>query len=282
MGGHCSPIVACIGNVTMFRLIVTWFKPQIKKTVPGSDEISNLPELERKLGYRFRDQSLLVQALKHRSYLGTSGEARHAANERMEFLGDAVLDLVVSEFIYRRDERADEGKLTQLKCSVVSGKMLAKLSEELGIGEYLLLSDGESRAGGRKRVSILEDAFEAIVGAIYLDGGLQASYGFLERVILERIDRLELLEPFGNHKSELLEWAQDAGLGAPRYLVLQEEGPEHNKLFHITVELCGHSLGVGQGKSKKQAEQNAARYALDWLQTHSFPGDTPDIAPLHS
>ena len=258
----------------MFRRFREWFRSDKHETVLGSEELPNLHELERKLGYTFRNPGLLVQALKHRSYLGTTGEARHASNERMEFLGDAVLDLIVSEHLYNTEQHASEGRLTQVKCSVVSGKMLSKIAADIGIGQFLLLSEGEARAGGRKRVSILEDTFEAIVGAIYLDGGLEPAERFLTEVVLKRFDRFEMLEPTGNHKSELLEWSQDAGLGAPRYVVLSEEGPEHNKLFHISVEIGGHHLASGEGYSKKQAEQNAARVALDWLQANPASANT--------
>ncbi len=255
----------------MFRKVLNWFSSPNNEKVLGADEVPDYHELEHKLGYHFRNPGLLIQALKHRSYLGTTGEARHAANERMEFLGDAVLDLIVSEYLYAKEEFASEGRLTQIKCSVVSGKMLAKLAADIGIGEFLLLSDGEARAGGRQRVSILEDTFEAIVGAIYLDGGIAASEQFLREVVLKRFDRFELLEPIGNHKSDLLEWSQDAGLGSPRYILLNEEGPEHNKLFHIAVEIGGQSLASGEGHTKKQAEQNAARVALEWLQSNPLP-----------
>ncbi len=254
----------------MFLRIREWFGFRERRPVISHDHPLELSELERRLGYRFQNRDLLVQSLKHRSYLGTTGEARHAANERMEFLGDAVLDLIVSEYIYRRDENANEGKLTQIKCSIVSGRMLAKISEEIGIGEFILLSEGEAKAGGRHRNSILEDAFEAVLGAIYLDGGIGAAETFLHQIVLKQFDQLDMLEPYSNNKSELLEWAQNAGLGAPRYNVLQEEGPEHNKLFHIEVEVGGRRLAVGQGHSKKQAEQNAAKYAIEWLQQNPF------------
>ncbi|MDK9698782.1 MAG: ribonuclease III [bacterium] len=262
----------------MFDRIREWLlgtKPVSAKDVPPE-----LVELQRRLGYRFRDPALLRQALKHRSFLGQSGEARHEANERMEFLGDAVLDLIVSDYIYKRDVCASEGRLTQIKCTVVSGKSLARLSDELGLGEFILMSDGESRSGGRQRSSILEDVFEAVTAAIYLDGGFSAAQKFLNKVVLNRLDQLSTLEPFSNHKSELLEWAQDIGLGTPKYHVLQEEGPEHKKLFHVSVEIAGKPVAVGQGNSKKAAEQCAARVALETVQNQN--GKLDDLTPVQS
>lgn len=226
---------------------------------------SKLDAAQKRLRYEFKDVSLLEQALVHRSYLGSSNSSKVQSNERLEFLGDAVLDLIISEEIYKADLGACEGTLTKRKCNLVSGKMLSKIAQEIGLGDFIIMSENEERSGGRNRPSILEDTFEALLGAIYLDGGLSAATKFLRPILLDKIDSFIVNTPLNNSKSELLEFVQKYALGTLQYLVIREDGPDHKKLFHVAVHLNNKRLAIGKGYSKKSAEQNAARSAIDFL-----------------
>ena len=217
------------------------------------------------IGYRFRDRELLVSALKHRSIIFETGEDRSAANERLEFLGDAVLDLVTSEQLYRKYPKSREGHLTKMKSAAVSGRQLAEQARNIGLGEYLQISAGEVKSGGRLRKSIIEDALEAVIGAIYLDGGLKPAKRFIHRFITPEFDGHPVRSRMRNYKSILLEYVQGRALDGPIYLVVEEEGPDHAKIFHIEVIVDGRSVGRGSGLSKKQAEQRAAKQAARYL-----------------
>ena len=227
-----------------------------------------LEELQTKLQYKFSDSDLLVQALKHRSYVYAAEESSIASNERLEFLGDAVLDLIVTEYLYQKFPKKREGELTQIKSLLVSKVVLAERSNDFGLGEFLLLSKEETQAGGRKRTSIIGDAFEALLGAIYLDGGLQVAHDFVDRIILVYCDEILSNNTYLNFKSVLLEHTQSEGQGHPRYLVSAEEGPDHRKMFSVEVLIGGTPQGVGQGRSKKEAQQMAAKNALEKLGLH--------------
>ena len=225
-------------------------------------------ELQRKLGYTFSNTALLEQALKHRSYVYVTQEGGIASNERLEFLGDAVLDLIVTEYLYNRFKNKREGELTQIKSLLVSKVVLAEKGREIQLGEYLFLSKEEISSGGRQRTSIIGDAFEALLGAIYLDGGLEAARSFVERTILTNVDEILSDGNYLNFKSLLLEHTQSTGKGHPRYQPISEEGPDHQKIFFIEVTLQGDRLGEGQGRSKKEAQQMAAKDALRYLGLH--------------
>ena len=224
-------------------------------------------ELQSKLGYKFSNTDLLEQALKHRSYIYVyaTEEGSIASNERLEFLGDAVLDLVVTEYLYKKFENKREGELTQIKSLLVSKVILAEKSRALGLGEYLYLSKEENLAGGRNRTSIIGDAFEALLGAIYLDGGLEAAAAFVNNVVMIDVDEILANGNYLNFKSLLLEHTQSEGQGHPRYLPISEEGPDHRKIFSVEVIVRGDHLGEGQGRSKKEAQQMAAKDALKYL-----------------
>jgi ribonuclease-3 len=228
-------------------------------TLPALDA---LDALVRRLGYEFADPSLLRRAMAHRSYVAeTPGER---SNERLEFLGDAVLGWVVADIAFRRFDDLPEGALTDLRKSVVNAIALADVAGELGIGEFLLLGKGEDAAGGREKSSILSDAFEAVLGAVYVDGGAPAAYDLVERLIGPRlqhaVQRLGQLD----HKSSLQELAARLGLTAPGYVV-RAEGPDHAKQFFASVVVGGKVAGEGVGRSKKAAEQAAAAEAYDTL-----------------
>lgn len=228
---------------------------------PGAQR--TLKQFETLIGYRFRNPSLLDSALKHRSIIFQTGEARELANERLEFLGDAVLDLIVAKQLYDEYPTSREGHLTRLKSLAVSGRQLANKGRRMGLGGFMQLSAGEERSGGRNRRSILEDALEAVIGAIYIDGGMVAAERFIRKFITNDLDHRLIREKEKNYKSLLLEHVQGQGLGHPIYHVLSEDGPDHAKTFHIEVVVNEEAVGRGVGRSKKQAEQQAAKEAAD-------------------
>ena len=243
-------------------LIASLFRRSSSATdLPNID----LRELQARLGYRFRDSSLLVQALKHRSYVYALQGTGIESNERLEYLGDAVLDLLVADFLYRQFGELREGDLTEMKSLVVSRTVLSRKARKLDLGTFILLSNEERSAGGAKQSSILSDALEAIIGAIYLDGGLESARGSVEFIILDDFDELSQREDHINFKSRLVEHTQSTGSGHPKYLVQDEEGPDHKKTFSVQVSVTGETMGTGRGRSKKEAQQMAARDALERL-----------------
>ena len=230
---------------------------------PSGERVRHLKKLQKRMGVRFTDLSLLEQALTHRSYSHVTSQTRNDSNERMEFLGDSVLGLAVSQFLYLRFPERSEGALSKMKSLLVSRKVLSSVAKELGLGEFLLLSGEESEMGGRGRASILADSFEGVIGAIYLDQGYRASNKFIQRFLLASIHDILEDEEHTNYKSLLQEYVQSRRLSHPTYRVRKEEGPEHEKEFAVDVVVKGNVWGTGRGKSKKQAEQNAARAALE-------------------
>jgi ribonuclease-3 len=242
-----------------------WFCREWRSCSPEARKL--LGEFERKIRYRFHNPKLLIQALKHRSYLTVSEESRGGANERLEFLGDSVLDLVSSEYLFQAYPDKLEGDLTQMKSVLVSGSVLAREAERFGLGKYLLLSANEAKSGGRNRYSILEDAFEALIGALYLDGGFQQARRLVLRELLEHSDYIFQDTRHQNYKSLLLEHAQAHGIAPPEYFVKEEIGPEHQKKFVVEVIMKDpiqpdqQIRGMGEGNTKKDAEQMAAREA---------------------
>jgi ribonuclease-3 len=184
------------------------------------------------------------------------------ANERLEFLGDAVLDLIVVEGLWHRYPSGSEGELSKLKAMLVSGSALHLVAESLHLGEFILMSASEARNGGRRRSSILEDTMEALIAALYLDGGIKAASCFVEKYILSRAAGIASEKIDINYKSRLLEFAQGQGLSAPHYWTIEERGPDHMKEFVIDVLIGNNNLGRGTGRSKKSAQQDAARKAL--------------------
>jgi len=215
--------------------------------------------LVEQLGYRFTDTGLLEQALRHRSWCAE--HPGHESNERLEFLGDAVLGWVVADLVYRLHLDSHEGRLTDLRKSVVNAGALAEIARVLGIGPYLALGKGEDSAGGRLKPSILSDAMEAVIGAVYLDGGNDAAYDLITRLLGNRLTAVDDLPPFTDFKTMLQELTARVYEAAPVYVV-SEEGPDHAKRFFATVLVNGAVYGAGEGSSKKQAEQLAAHEAV--------------------
>ncbi len=226
---------------------------------------SELITLCRKLGVRFGDLRLLNQALMHRSYVHDADMSRGESNERMEFLGDAVLGLVVNEHLYSRYAKRQEGRLTKIKSLIVSEAVLSRTAEDLDLGKFIHLSDNERASGGEQRASILADSFEALIAAIYLDSGLGDARRFIARHLLSSIDELLEVDEYKNYKSVVQEYAQKKFGSRPRYRVVSAKGPEHERTFFVELRLDGRSLGRGEGKNKKEAEQMAARSALGKL-----------------
>jgi len=222
----------------------------------------NLSKVEHIIQYRFRDKMLLLTAMTHRSYLNQTHQASYFSNERLEFLGDAVLGLIVTEFLYHSYDKENEGSLSNKKSILVSRKVLGRVIEELDIGQFLLLDHGEAKTGGRKRLSNLANLFEALLGAIYLDGGFKQAQAFVERFLLPRSGEFLAASSYFNYKSALLEYAQGKGWGAPQYRIVNESGPDHDKRFVVTVNVPRQFTARGSGRSKKKAEQQAARSAL--------------------
>jgi ribonuclease-3 len=223
-------------------------------------------DLQTTLGYRFADPTLLERALRHRSHIHVTKHDRIQSNERLEFLGDAVLGLVVNEYLYRRFSDRFEGDLTKMKSLLVCGSRLSEVAGEFDLGEHIRMSKSEAATGGRKRSSILADTLEALVGAVYLDGGLAAARGVIEGSVLRGCDRILSRRSLGNYKSRLQEIIQARYKSPPRYRVLAAEGPDHARIFRVGVTFNGISLGNGEGRSKKAAEQQAARQALAHLE----------------
>jgi ribonuclease III len=222
--------------------------------------VADYSALEAVLGYPFRDGGLLEQSLRHPSWCNEQGEPRPDDNERLEFLGDAVLDLVVSHRVMTRFPQAHEGDLSVTRQQIVSEAALAEVGRQLDIGKWILLGKGEEKSGGREKPKILADMFEALIGAVYLDGGYPAAWDMIDRVLGQRIASVEL-KNFYDFKTRLQETAQARLKATPTYHVVQELGPDHDKRFVVAVTIGTDEWARAVGKSKKEAEQMAAAEA---------------------
>ncbi len=220
--------------------------------------------LARELGVVFKDPELLQQAMHHRSYLNEAGESVES-NERMEFLGDAVLGLVVSDKLYRDYPGLSEGHLSQLRAILVRWDALAAVAERIGLGDYLVLGRGEELSGGRNRPSNLAGAFEALIGAAFLDGGIPSARKLILKLLKPDFAEIAARGVTADSKSELQHVAQTRWHQIPEYRLISSEGPDHAKLFTVEVVVGSQVVGQGQGRNKKQAELNAARQALETL-----------------
>lgn len=216
--------------------------------------------LEQRIGYTFQNKKLLQRALTHSSYANEAKE-KLESNERMEFLGDAVLSVVVSDHIFRR-YHLDEGDLTKIRAAIVCEKSLFQFAKEIDLGSELLLGKGEDHTGGRERASIVSDAFEALIAAIYLDGGAEPAAKFILRFAKEQLDANEAPAAFVDYKTMLQEIIQQNPEERVHYVLAKEEGPDHDKHFEIEVRLNSNVIGRGRAGSKKEAEQMAAKEAL--------------------
>jgi ribonuclease-3 len=226
--------------------------------------MSDLADLQTRLGYPFRNEGLLQLALTHPSVAHESGEPT-AHNQRLEFLGDAVLQLVLTHELYDKYSAFDEGPLTKARAKLVNRRTLAEHARALGVGAHLILSRGEETNGGRERASTLADAFESLLGAIFLDGGLDAARGFILREFSAAFGKLSVIPTIENPKGELQELLQARSPKAPEYHVVSATGPDHDRVFECIVQHDGMELARGSGKSKKAAETDAALAALKKL-----------------
>lgn len=224
-----------------------------------------LEKLQENLGYTFRDETLLRAALYHSSYANEHRAEEIASNERLEFLGDAVLGFVSAEFLFRRFPNAPEGELTRIRAALVREESLFEVAQELQLGECLMLGKGEESGGGRNRPSILADATEAVFAAVYLDGGIDPVRDIIHRVLLSRGNVAVAETRRRDYKTELQELVQRKPHQTLRYELVGESGPDHAKVFTIAVTLNGDAVGEGSGHSKKEAEQSAAKCALEKL-----------------
>jgi ribonuclease III len=235
--------------------------------LPGID----LDGFQDRLGYRFKEIDLLVLALSHRSWIHDRGLERYKSNERLEFLGDSVLGLLINETLFNENPDMAEGDLTMRKSLLASRKVLADVGAELGLSEVILLSPNERESGGAKRDSILADGVEAVLGAAYLDGELRAVRPIIAKYILDRRSQYLDSDELQNFKSLLQERVQAESQSPPRYRVESTEGPDHSKEFHVQVLIGGEVIATGIGMSKKDAEKEAARLALEVLDAKTDP-----------
>jgi len=225
---------------------------------------TEIAELESLLGHPFRDPRLLLQALMHSSRIPErAAEEPGESNEKLEFLGDAVLELVVSEELVREFPEWTEGQLSKSRARLVNATAISLSAQRLGLGKYLRLGRGEEKTGGRTKPALLADAYEALIAAIYLDGGFEAARGFVRRTLVEGAIALEA-ERLGHtdHKSALQEFLQSRGMAPGAYHVIAESGPDHQKTFRVEVRIAGQIPAMGSGRTKKEAEQSAAIAAL--------------------
>ncbi len=224
---------------------------------------NNLSELEKRINYCFKDKDLLRQALAHSSYVKEHFHCKTESNERLEFLGDAFIDAICGEELYLRCPHSEEGRLTKLRAAVVCEAALARQAQKIEIGEYLLMGHGEEKQGGRHRESIMADAVEALIGAIYLDGGYAAARDAFLMLSADMIDDAIEGRIMKDYKSTIQEQIQATGGGRLIYKINREEGPDHDKTFFVSLFLDNKLIGTGSGKSKKQAEQQAAKEAIE-------------------
>ncbi len=223
---------------------------------------------EKNTGLKFKDKDLLTQAFVHRSYLNENPSLGMEHNERLEFLGDAVLELIVTDFLYKKYPREDEGILTSYRAALVNANIISDIARDMGVNEYLLLSKGESKDTGKARNYILANTYEAILGAIYLDSGYEEAERFVKRTILVKIDEVVKKKLWKDPKSHVQEKAQEFLSVTPSYKVISESGPDHDKHFTVGIYFGSDLAAQGKGKSKQEAEQAAAQKAMEdrgWL-----------------
>ncbi|MBA2870774.1 ribonuclease-3 [Anoxybacillus calidus] len=239
-------------------------RPKDREQRTNGKKWAKFKRLQEKIGIFFTNEKLLIQAFTHSSYVNEHRKRPHEDNERLEFLGDAVLELTISQYLFKKFPNMSEGELTKLRASIVCEPSLVKFANALSFGELVLLGRGEELTGGRERPALLADVFEAFIGALYLDQGMEAVVQFLEKTIFPKINEGAFSHVM-DYKSQLQELVQRDGIGVIEYKILQEKGPAHNKEFVSRVSLNGEELGIGVGRSKKEAEQQAAQMALEKL-----------------
>ena len=223
-----------------------------------------IKDLENAIGYRFRNITLLQNALAHSSYANERWHDSLMSNERLEFLGDSILGMVVAEFLYRNYPNRPEGELTRMRADMVCETSLAQVADQIGLGQHLLLGHGEEQGGGRNRASILADAVESVIAACFLDGGMEPARAFIARFVLCNVPEKKLHN--ADYKTALQELVQQKKNQVISYVLTGQTGPDHDKHFTVQVLLNGACIGSGEGTSKKRAEQDAARNALEAME----------------
>jgi ribonuclease III len=236
----------------------------------AEERLAALKDLEAALSYRFRDRGLLDHALTHSSFVNENPDADVRDNERLEFLGDAVLELCVSDLLMKKFPDYREGQLSRLRASVVNEQPLAELARKFNLGDYLLLGKGELSTGGRTKNSLLSNTFEAVIAAVYVDSGFERTAEFI-REIFEPLIEEGRAAPSRDYKTALQEMSQNRFRGLPRYTLIGEEGPDHEKIFSVRLSLADAVETTGSGKSKKEAEQQAAKAAIEMLEKTALP-----------
>ncbi len=230
---------------------------------------SEFEPLERLIGYRFRDRGLLEHALTHRSRVHEDASGGVIDNESLEFLGDSILGFVIADMLFREFPQHNEGQKSKLKASIVSATSLGRLGERIGLGDYLILGRGEEKTGGRQKLALIADGYEALIAAVYLDGGIDPVRAFIERqfdALIEEARRTGAHATFTeDYKSALQEWLQSHDRGLPVYRLAAEVGPAHRRRFEVEVLVSGQPMARAEGKSKKEAAQSAAKAALTML-----------------
>ena len=266
LGGQIRVVVPQSEADEALRIIASHREDVGARVVRLRDEFD---ELQLRIGYRFRDRGLLEHALTHKSRAAEDASGGVADNESLEFLGDAVLGLVVVDALFHQYPTYSEGQKSKVKAAVVSTQSLARQAEAIQLGDHLILGRGEEKTGGRFKQALLADAYEALIAAIYLDGGLEAAAAFLRRELKEAIDAGSAQTIAPDYKSTLQERVQAMGLPLPEYRLSGSEGPDHRKTFTIDVVINGEVLGSATGRAKKEAEQEAARLALAKLDSQA-------------
>jgi ribonuclease-3 len=265
-GGVCVSVLA--GDAEQAQRII-----ESHRLETGQGEVvrmrDDLAMLEERLGYRFTRPDLLERALTHRSLANEDATGGILDNELLEFLGDAVLGFIIADTLFRRFPEWDEGQKSKVKSRLVSTTTLAKLSRTLDLGEFLILGKGEEKTGGRRKQALLADGYEAVIAAIYVDGGIDAARAFILREFEALVAEVHDPGFSRDHKSALQEYLQAHEYPLPEYHVADESGPDHRKLFQVEVRVCGEGIGRAAGRSKKEAEQEAARAALAELKKRS-------------
>jgi len=224
--------------------------------------MKDFSELEKRINISFKNKDLIVQSFCHRSYLNENSSFKLGHNERLEFLGDAVLELIVTQYLYLNYPEQTEGELTSWRAALVNTKMLSEIAQELNFGEFVLLSKGEEKENGRNRQSVLANTFEAFIGACYLDSGYDKCYNFVKDNLIKKLPQIIKEKLYQDPKSLFQEEAQSRESLTPNYKVLEEWGPDHKKNFKVGVFLGKNLVAQGQGFSKQEAEESAAREAL--------------------
>lgn len=227
------------------------------------NRLEKIELLQKRINYQFKNPQLIVEALTHSSYANEIKHKKVPHNERLEFLGDSVLSIIISDYIFQKYIHLPEGELTKVRANVVCEASLASKARLMELGDFMMLGRGEELSGGRQRVSILADAFEALIGAIYIDGGIEVARAFVLKSLVDLVEQASLGKLFKDFKTQLQELLQSKSTEKISYRVINESGPDHDKIFHVEVCVGERVLGAGNGKSKKEAEQRAAQEAVE-------------------